>query len=300
VAVRVGQVPITTTTVEHWMSTLAGGRIPSEPSRRQALRRQALDFLISSEWLISEAARDHLRLADAEVESSLKRKQRASFPGGEAELHEFLTTTGQTPADMTLEARAELASAKIRQLLVSRESPITQKEITGYYNRHQQRFLVPEQRAVQITNRKSAAEVDTLKRSLESGKSFASFSQQESFVLSPAAYSTSRGSDSLLTRAIHSARTNVLTGPVKQRVDYYLFVVTRIIPAREQGLAQVQNAIRQQLAAEQRQRSLAAFIAAWRARWTARTDCRTGYVVRKCRQYHASGVTPPEDPYSFD
>jgi len=300
IAVRVGPAVVTSATVEHWMSAMAGGRVPSDPSRRQALRRQALDFLISSEWLLGEATADGIELPSREVERQFEQKRRTSFPGGAAELHEFLMATGQNISDIMFEAKAELASAKIRQLLARGEPAITQAQVASYFDRHRQGFLIPERRELEIIALKSAADAQTLRREVATGKSFAGIAEHQSIELSPEAYNASRGKDAVLARAIHFAPPHVLVGPVRFRgFDYYMFEVLRITPARQQTLAQVQSSIRRQLAGEQQRRTLAAFIRTWRRRWTARTDCHAGYVVPKCRQYKPPSATPPEDPYSL-
>jgi foldase protein PrsA len=302
VVARVGPAAITSGMVERWTSALAGGRVPSDQSRRQALQAQALASLISAQWALGEAAADGIKLSGREVKRQFEKKRSASFPGGEAELKEFLKATGQRLSDIMFEAKAELASAKIRQLLASKESPITSAQIASYYGRHRQSFLIPERREIEVTNRKSEALAQAIKRQVASGSSFASAARpfkRESIELSPLAYSASRGIDAALPRAVHFARANVLTGPVLVHgIDYYVFEVRRITPARQQTLAQVQGTISQQLAAEQQRRALAAFIAAWRRRWIARTSCAAGYVVQKCRQY--SGAKTPEDPMAFD
>jgi foldase protein PrsA len=299
---RVGPAAITSAMVERWTSALAGGRVPSDPSRRQALRAQALASLISAQWALGEGAADGMKLSGREVQRQFQKKRSASFPGGEAELKEFLKATGQRLSDITFEAKAELASAKIRQLLASREPPITSAQIASYYGRHRQSFLIPERREIEVTNRKSQVEAQAIKRQVASGRSFAHAARRfkrESIELSPLAYSASLGSDAALARAIHFAPANVPIGPVLvHRVDYYVFEVRRITPARQQTLAQVRSSISQQLAAEQQRRALAAFIAAWRRRWIARTSCAPGYVVQKCRQYN--GAKTPEDPVAFD
>ena len=298
VVAQVGRYPITKTTLNHWMSVMAGGRVaPGQSKQRQALRQQVLGFLISSQWVIGEAADEGLKVSKQEIEQRFKAKKSASFPGGEAEFHEFLKATGQTTSDIMLEARAELASSKIRGTLTSKEPKITQAQIARYYSQNKQRFAIPERRELEITNRKSKVEADKLKREVESGKSFASVSGRES---TKRPRHEAPGYDATLERAVYAARPNVLTGPVKLRVDYYLFEVKQIIPGREQTLPEVQGSIEKQLATEQQRRTLAGFIKAWRTKWTARTDCHPGFVVQKCRQHNASKTTPPEDPLTLE
>jgi hypothetical protein len=299
VVVRVGQAKLTPATIDHWTSVMAGGRLPKDPARLIDLRTQALSFLISSEWLLGEAAKDGIRLSPEEVSSQRVQKERSSFPGGAPEQSAFLRATGQRASDLAFEAKAELAARRIRQLLASREPPISRAQVVRYYRRNKERFVIPERVELAITNRKSVAEAEALRRSASARRNFAKIARRESLELSPISYSTRRGTDATLARAIHFARPHVLTGPVlAHRVDYYMFEVFRATPARLRPLGQVEAAIRRQLAAKQRQRTLAAFIKAWRTRWTARSSCTHGYVVQKCRQY--AGPKLAENSATFD
>jgi len=302
VVARVGAAAISKATVERWASALAGGRTPSDSSRRSALRAQALDLLIPSQWLLNEAAEDGIRLPPEELQRQLQQKQRTSFPGGAVELREFLEATGQSTSNVTFEAEAELASAKIRQMLAGREPAITEAQVASYYNRHKENFLIPEHRTLNIVAFLPKVKAEAFKRNVEAGRRrFTSLAARQTVELTPRAYALSRGRDANLARAIHFACPNVLSGPVTvYRIgykDYYLFEVKRIVPAKQRTLAQVQGSIRQQLTAERQRRTLTAFIRAWRQKWIARTNCSPGYVVQKCRQYR--GPRTPEDPTTF-
>jgi hypothetical protein len=290
VVVRVAGVSISRATVDHWTTAIAGGRVTRDPSRRQSLREQALNFLISSDWAIGEALARGLKPTKREIEQQLQQKRSASFPGGEDEFREFLKQSGRTLQDATLEAKAEWAASQLRRL-AARGEPEISAQVAAYYSSHKERYLIPEQREVEITNRKHPAEVVKLKREVESEKkSFSRFSQR-------GIAERPRRLIPKLDRALFSAKPDVLTGPIKQRVDYYLFKVTRIVPAKRRPLAQVEEQIRKQLAARQRRETMAGFIKAWRSRWIARTRCSPGYVVQKCRQY--SGDKAPEDATTF-
>jgi len=302
VVVRIGDAAISKSTVDHWMSVMAGGRAPPDSSnRRRALRQQALSFLIGSRWVIGEAAAQGLKVSEREVAQRVAQKESAFAPGGEAELHELLEATGQRVTDIAFEAKAELASSKIRQALVSKEPGILSAQIARYYTRNKPRFAIPERREIEITNRKSAAEAIKLRSEVVSGRSFAAASRREWVErASEPGRDAGRGTpkQNALERAIYTAKPNMLIGPVKQRVDYFMFEVKRIVPASYRSLAQVRGAIAKRLTAEQQRRTLAQFISAWRKKWIAKTDCHTGYVVRKCRQYEGSRATP-EDPYTL-
>jgi foldase protein PrsA len=235
VVARVGQTAITEASLDQWMSVRAGGGGVSDPLKQRygTLRQQALGFLISSRWLIGEAADQGLKMSAREIEQRFEAKKNASFPGGEAEFQEFLKATGQTVSDTMFEAKAELAASKIRQMLTSREPRITRAQIAGYYNRNRQSFAIAERRELEITNRKSTAQAQRLRREVESGRRLASVTQSESI---ERPRKTDRGGLPgylPLEKAIYSAKPNVLIGPVKQGVDYYLLEVNRVTAGGE-------------------------------------------------------------------
>jgi foldase protein PrsA len=299
VAARVGRVAITSQEVEHWAVALAGGHLPRSPVSRNALRARALNYLIFSDWRFAEVAAEGLELSRQEVQRQLAFTQSQSFPGGKREMSEYLKATGSTHADLVFQARAELASAKLRQAVVSRQRPIGETQVVSYYRRHRQLFTTPEQRNVLFTNRLSQAAALAVRREVAAGRSFTTLALPMSVPLSPKSYSLSIGHDAALARAIHFARPNVLTGPVLvNHVDHYVFEVKAIRPARVQPLRQVRGAILRQLVAEQQRRALSAFIKAWRRRWIARTNCAVGYIVQKCRQHR--GARAPEDSGAFN
>lgn len=285
VVVRVGQTVITATTVDHWMSEMAGGRVVPDPSKQQdlPLREQALGFLISSQWLLGEAAEEGLKVSKQEIEQRFKDKESASFPGGEAEFHEFLKATGKEVSDVMFEIQAELASSRIRQAVASREPKVTQAQIAKYYSQNKQRFARSERRYFDIDSLLSEAAARKARREVELGRSFAKMGLHESLERTRSA-DVGSGKEAI-ERAVFSARPNVLGGPVRLYGDYSLFEVRRIAVAVQPTLAQVQGSIEKRLAAERQRQTLAEFVKAWRQKWIARTNCRTRYVMPDCKQY---------------
>jgi hypothetical protein len=304
IVAHVGQVGISESAVKHWMSVMAGGQKTHDPLKRghNALREQALSFLISSEWLIGEATQQGVAPSKQEINGWLERKK-ASFPGGNTEYHEYLGSIGQTDADTLLEAKMQLASANIHQLVTSRAPKITPVEIAEYYRQNRSQFDVPERRELESTNRKNVTEINKIKREVETGGIFANgisrWSVERTNTGTPDNSKEGRERHAF-DKAIFTAKPNVIVGPVRRGPDYFLLMVKQITPGSMQPLGQVQDAIKQQLTTERQRQTLAQFIKEWRQRWTAPTDCKPGFIVQKCRQYKASRATTPEDPYTLD
>jgi foldase protein PrsA len=323
VIVWVGTSSITRDALAHWMSALAPEHMVPDPPQYaacvahqkalvsspaaelkaecmreyQALKRHALDFLISSDWLIGEAADRGLTVSEQETKHRLDEKINSFANGGEAEFQESLKATAHTIADTEHEIEAELASSKLRQKLTSSEHQITYAQVASYYRRNIQRFLVPERRYLFIVeNLKSEVIARRLMREVALGqKSLARTGIRES--LPRPDFTKVSGVKRTIDKAIFAATPNVVAEPVKLNHVYLVFEVTRIAPGALRPLAQVQRAIAGKLSADRQRRALARFIEEWRTSWIARTNCRPGYVVEKCRQYH--GPRMREEPLSF-
>lgn len=298
VVAKVGARAITKAAVDHGLTVLSGGLDASTMSARIRTKRtvQAQELLISSIWLSEEAAARSVAPSQSELFARIEARRLASAPGGAAEFREYLHTTGQTRADIEREARSELAVARLQQSIRASAGEVTAAQIADYYKTHQYRFLIPERRRTALTNTASRVAAESLRRRVEAGQSLISPAQRKV----GEGHSTFSNGDvthrDKLEKAVYAARPRVLTGPVYDGLDYDLFIVERVFPARQQALAQVRGQIARQLVAERVRRMRARLTSRWMAEWTARTDCSPGYVVPKCRQYRGSSV--PENPFS--
>jgi hypothetical protein len=284
VVARVGGVSITQATLTQWMRAAAPRHVlPDKPD--EALRRRALAFLISSQWLIGEAAAEGMGVTKVQVARRLAEKER-SFPGGRHEFEEFLHAVAHTVADQELEIQAELAADAIRRRLATEEPKIAPAEVVSYYRQHLLTdYFVPEERYFYIVeNVTSAAAAGTLMAEVRAGRrSLPGLSQTEWYPRR--SYDSYTGEKRTIIEAIFKATPHVLTGPIRLGPFYFLIEVTRVTNPYTQSFARVRGAIASQLAAEQQRRALAAFIASWGSRWKARTVCNAGYLVQRCRQY---------------
>ena len=305
-AVRVGDASITGATVDRWMAVVAkGGEVPKPPAytacalrlRRQgarehdratlrdlcaaryrALRERALAQLITSQWLIQEAAGRGLAPTEREVRAQ-EARARESVQGQLRALEHGPASA----ATLELEARAALALARIRRMVIASLPASSPGEVVAYYHQHRADFAVAERRYFFIRSLKSQAAALALKAEVEAGVSFAKVALPEV----RSRDETVPPGRAAIDRAIFTARPGVLTGPIllSDVGDHSLFEVTRIDPASYRPLAQVRGVIVGRLRTAGRERALAEFAHAWTAKWAARTRCAAGYVVAQCRRY---------------
>ncbi|HEY8304685.1 MAG TPA: hypothetical protein VIG42_08885 [Solirubrobacteraceae bacterium] len=102
----VAGVPIAKTSYAHWLSVEQKLGAAGSPSH------QALGFLITSEWVLGEAAARRLSVSEAEVERRYAQLIHQSFPKT-GSLRKYLAKSGETEADLLARIKVELLASRI-------------------------------------------------------------------------------------------------------------------------------------------------------------------------------------------
>jgi hypothetical protein len=202
------------------------------------------------------------------------------------EAREFLKVTGQSPADLSFEARAELAQAKIRDAVAARAGKqIGATQVAEYYGQHRSDFETREVREVELASRLSEGEAARLRQRM-SRRDTAAPGVRRWHVERPPDVLHRRSKEKAYQRAleiaIFTAKPNVLIGPFRDNRDFYVIEVKRITPAVALTLAQASPAIESRLRAAQTQRALLAFTSAATQASSAKTVCAPGFEAPKC------------------
>jgi foldase protein PrsA len=267
----------------------------------KSLQTEVLGFLISSNWVLGEAASLGVKISDKEVTKQFEKIKTQQFPKP-AEFQKFLASSGQTVSDLLLRVKLNLLSSKIQAKIVKEKSKVTQAQIAKYFKENPKRFSVAEKRNLLIVLTKTEAQAKSAKQEIESGKSFASVAKAVS--IDPTSKANGgkllgvvKGQEEkALDEAVFSASKGTLSGPVKTPFGYYIFEVTTITAGTQQTLKQAEASIKSQLTATQQQAALSKFVKDFKKKWTAKTDCRTGYVVADCKSYKAPKTTSTAAP----
>jgi foldase protein PrsA len=253
-------------------------------------REQALDFLISAYWLIGEAAEQQLVVPDRAIEHALEERI-GSSPNANAEFQKELSFTGQTLADIRLEAHAAVAAAMLRATLSRRVPKVTRSAVADFYRRHRLLFRRDRRVVDLIEGIESPDAAVALGREIGAGSRFATRAVRET-VRRPPLIEAERRENRKLVRAVFATRLGKIGGPVSYDTRWVLLVVRGEIPGSTRPLAEVETEIAKYLSERRRRVVIAKFAEAYRAKWTARTSCRAGFVVQKCSQYR--GRPEPE------
>jgi len=277
-------VAITESTVAHWMSVLAAGRRISDAASGQnrALRERALKHLISGMWLNDEATRQGIKISTSDIQAQITRRRKDLAPGEAA----VMASTGATTADVAFEAQAEVAAARLLERARDSVRRVTDREIGQYYARHRQEFVVPERRVGAITDRKTGAALELVRREVEHGASIAT-PQQKAVGEGRFMVGSIRATRNALERLMYRAKVKEVVGPVKIGPDYFLFRVDRIIPASYRDLREERQTLRKRLVARRQSIAETRLVQRVTTFWRSKTSCAPRYVVPECSQYRA-------------
>ncbi len=249
VVVRVGNEKITKAMVDHWTSVVRrGGAFTGFRGKppRGTPRQRVLVLLISSAWLLGEAARERLPIPEEAIDRALDERAQG---GGESKLRKHLSATGQTVAGLRRELSAELAVEAIHRELERQASQVTEPEIAAYYRRNRRQLAVPAARAVDLIEQLwSPSVAEALVRRIGAGRRFAQMSRYHEVVTHADGGSPEKAR---LVNAIFAARIGAASRPYQLfKVwphSWVVFVVRKKIPARPQPLSKVRGQVLEHL-----------------------------------------------------
>jgi Raf kinase inhibitor-like YbhB/YbcL family protein len=121
--------PITKASFAHWTSvTAALNHRAHSKAARAALENQVLGFLITSQWVLAEAAHLGIGVSEAEVRQRLHQVTAKQFPKA-SQLKRYLTSIGETEADLLMRVKAELLESKIAQHVTAGKTASTEPRL---------------------------------------------------------------------------------------------------------------------------------------------------------------------------
>ena len=243
--------------------------------------------LIQQIWIEKEAEEQGVSVSDAEVRRQLEETRRQSFPT-QREYDRFLSTSGMTEADVEERIRTQALAAKLTRKIQESEGPVTEADISEYYERNREQFAVPERRDVELILTRTEAQANEAKAAVEGGTSWAAAAREFSIDdASKAAggrlIGVSEGQqDRAFDTAAFDARRGEIVGPVRGQFGWYLLRVSGVTPARQTTLAASREQIRALLEQQGGQEKMATFIRDFQRRWRDATNCREDFIVELC------------------
>jgi foldase protein PrsA len=258
------------------------------------LSGEVMDFLIKAYWYQAEAAKEHIKVTNAEVMKEFNKAKKQQFQQP-AQFQSFLSSTGETVQDVLYRFRINAISTKLLKKLAPKVTP---QAISSYYNAHKSQFGTPESRDIRIVLTKAKGPALAAKSALMHHQSWDAVAKK---------YSTDpttkdKGGllsgvrpgqeDKALDAAAFKAPLNKLLGPVKGAFGYYVFEVTKITPATQQTLAQSKSLIEHQLKQQGASSAQSKLTSTVKKNWLSKTTCQALYAIQTdCSNYHAPSTS---------
>jgi hypothetical protein len=298
---RVGSVTITRGALRRWVAIGTREQLgaPEPPNYTGCI-----EYLRSPGTSTTDEATERLKAACARQYEELAKPALSSLIHiywilGEA--RDEGAQIGAGASEAKLEPLAGRLTHRIYEKLEREVPPVTGGQVTSYYLRHKESFVIPERRDLNILRYRSGTAAERAKKELEHGASFATVVKKTTLEQPPSSRNgvlrelgPHQFGEPPLNRAVFSAPLKALRGPVEISLGFYVFEVTRRTPPHQKTLAEAKAEIATLLRQERRTRVFSHYVAAFRDRWQRRTNCHVGYVVRYCKQYRQSEAESQE------
>jgi foldase protein PrsA len=263
-----------------------------------SLSSQVMDFLIKAYWYQADAHKMGIKVTDAQVQTALAAAKKGQFSTA-AQFQTFLSSTGQTLADVTYRVKIQQIYTK---LISKHPTTVTPAAIAAYYTSHASQFGTPETRDLRIVLTKTAAQAKTAEAALKHGQSWNVVAKKYS--IDPTTKNkggvltgvTQGNQDAALGTAAFIATQGHLVGPIKGQFGYYVLEVTKITPATKRSLAVSTKLIKQTLTTQLQTSAQTAVTNQAKKDWGSQTTCRALYAMADCKGYKAPATSSTAAP----
>jgi foldase protein PrsA len=264
----------------------------------QSLSSKVMEFLITSYWYQAEAAKQHIKVSDAQVQKIFTSEKNQQFHSP-AEFQSFLTQSGQTLQDILYRVRV---SELVKQLRAKHPAKVTPAEIQAYYKSHLSQFGTPASRDIRIVRTNDAKTAAAAKAALDHGQSFDVVAKKYSVDSTTKSKGgllkgvTKGQQERALDEASFSAPQGKILGPIHGTFGYYVFEVTKITKSTQQSLAQATPLIQQVLQGQSQSNAQTTVDKQVKKNWLSKTKCRSTYAMADCSGYKAPKTTSTAAP----
>jgi parvulin-like peptidyl-prolyl isomerase len=262
-------------------------------ARQRALFvKEAVTALISDRWERAEGEARGVSVTPGEVAAQLESERKLHY-ATRAALEADLARHGETLAELREHVERELITEHLQQRIDAGKGQVTASEVRSYYEKHRSEFGPSTAANLRVILTHHRSEAEDAARELRAGTPFAQVASRRSISQTRHAGGVFDGLEpgqapEALEHAVFSARPNVLGGPIKSFVGWWLYEVISVTHHGAQTLAAATPLITEHLHDEKASALNRGYAAALVKRWTAKTECRPSYVVEHCKEYAAA------------
>jgi foldase protein PrsA len=186
--------------------------------------------------------------------------------------------------------RLQTLQQRLTQKVTEKESKrvVTDAEAKDYYDKNKSSLALPVRRDVNVVLAQTKRRADQAKKALEGGQSLKRVAEKYSIDAASKAQGgrlrdVAKGQhEKAFDEAVFSARKGELEGPVKTRLGYYVFEVTKVSSASQPTFDKSKERIENLLRSQRQQKAIEGFREDLRERYREKTICADEFVVAEC------------------
>jgi parvulin-like peptidyl-prolyl isomerase len=247
----------------------------------QAIQSQILQNLVQRLELAQQAPKLGVTVTDAKVEDQLKQIKKKYFGNSDTKYQSELKRQCVTDADVHGDVRANLLSEAIYKNLTT-SVKVGDADVKSYYDTHPQVYTQPQTRVVRHILVKDKKLADRLYAQLKGGADFAAlakkFSQDPGSKAQGGRLTISKGQTvPEFDKTAFALKTGEISPPVHSQFGWHIIQALKpTTPRKSTPLAQVKEAIRQQLLTERRNTKLQAWLDGVKKDYATKVSYATG------------------------
>jgi PPIC-type PPIASE domain len=254
----------------------------------KSVKQQALNSLIRRVQSELEAKELGVSVNESEVAKLVKTReasQKAIAKNSRGKALGLAQIPAYSAADLKEMVTSEVLETQIQSKLREKfAKPISQSGLEKYFNEHKQLYAQTEKRSIVFASSKSQSAAEAIAK--EHGSLSAAATKHSSTATPTSVGCEHTGAKlSPIYSAICSAKTGVVSGPVKMPPNYYVFEVKSITPATKPNFGQAKARIKQLLESQGDQEEVFKYSEALRTKLKSHTECAAGYIVTLCKEY---------------
>jgi parvulin-like peptidyl-prolyl isomerase len=248
----------------------------------EALRGQAMQFLVQRAQFEQEADDLGIKISDEDVDKRLKDLIKQYFGGSKAKYEKQLKQQGLSEDQVRADVKAQLIQEKIYNQ-VTKEVKVDSAAIAASYKKNKAQYIQPASRDVRHILVKKKTLADQIYSQLTNGGNFATlakkYSQDPSSKSQGGKLTVSRGQTvPPFDRAAFSLQVRAISKPVKTQYGWHIIQpLGRVKKQTVTPLSQVRDAIRQQLLQDRKQAEMNDWVADVRKDFAKKTTYQVGY-----------------------
>jgi parvulin-like peptidyl-prolyl isomerase len=212
----------------------------------QSMKLDLLDKLIEDRLILQEAKKSKLEPDQNRVKAKIN-ELKSRYPSSR-EFEVSLLGQGLTEADIESRLKEQLLTYNIIDLKVKKKIVVNPIEVTDFYQKNIQDFVLPSQREFTYIMVNDIKLAQAISQELKNGQALGDLAKKNNLELDKLVVSQASGQ---LREDIEEAIFKLKIGEVSHVLaiqgNYYIFMFNSIIPSRQQTLAEVQEDIYQLL-----------------------------------------------------